>query len=1187
MKLEHIRGLYQRRYVVVSLLVVTTCLFAQAALAQTSGSERMQYNLSAGEDGRPFSLTYSWGYSDGLESHRVQMNMSSNAITVGGRRFTADRLQQFYAERAARSGTRIGMEDDIAVYGPGEVVVEATVRAGSGGATQQVPLTFGFFDNRFSGPTNASIGGQTPTQASLGISHDEFRQLTRNGLVEVVNARIVEVRWNHWFDSLAAAIADPGTGGEESDQSARSDAAQGRGGSAGSGGSDTAGRSRTSPPDVVRRPSTPTPPPSPNTDYGQYVDEYAAEEFRRQQAVVGAVGNFFDEIAAMQRSEQNRRRWDAAASLETSGQSPEALIRQVEQKKRELDQLAEQRRAEHRRDMQELRAEADRTIEDAQSSEEAIVGAIAGLGALGGEIVGDISIQRQQRRAEEDLERQLTEEFERIQQQVFTDIDRSVDTAEQGKAQTLFPEEFTYFEQVISYYGSYRSQVQSGFSIDDTQWLYPQQQQPRVPRLPRRPNYTAGSAAELMAAKWAMIENNGPHAGEAHESLDFLTAYAMDQFSERPEPYYYRSLLTDEVLDRYLLSRRASEIARRNPYRGKARRDFSALTNAFFSALEQNNRSLVRRVWNVGLLSDMRHSTGDGAYLFALRSNVSALDHLLSLHDSSSRSELAQRLLILAASEGVVDGVSVLIERGARADRREGETGMTPVLAAASNGQLEVVGVLERDYRINARSALDDANNRNLRSAQYYLSLYLVERAVTRDNPALLGNALRYEPEVVNASYRDETSYLGYAVAEGRTRFLTAARETNVDPNSTDPSGKGMLAIAMEKGAQDSMFRFLIDWGASLATPGPGGRTTLHWAVEEHRPELVSYLLDQDPPINQQDGTGRTPLMAAIAAENEESVRSIMSLTPDYALQDGDGQAALHYAVQHLEGEVFTAILRATANVEIPDNGGNTPLHLALASAEVPKAQELLAFESAIDIQNNRGESYLHVAARNVAEMIDPLLERNASVNLVDRSGNTPLHVSIMAQQTAASIRLLRHGADPAMSNQAGDAPVHVAIKQQRPAWLSLVRSSTVEVPDEEGNTPIHLVMNRGWGAAGSLIKTHNVDPNSTNRAGQSYLHIAAQNGDRLTADMLIEAGAEVNVQDEAGNTPLHYAAGVDALEVVTVLLQAGADSSLSNNEGDTARDIAGAEEYGETEDFIRTYSRRPSFFRRLVGEGR
>jgi hypothetical protein len=68
--------------------------------------------------------------------------------------------------------------------------------------------------------------------------------------------------------------------------------------------------------------------------------------------------------------------------------------------------------------------------------------------------------------------------------------------------------------------------------------------------------------------------------------------------------------------------------------------------------------------------------------------------------------------------------------------------------------------------------------------------------------------------------------------------------------------------------------------------------------------------------------------------------------------------------------------------------------------------------------------------------------------------------------------------------------------------------------------------------------------------AGNTMLHIAAQNGNKRMVKLCLRRGAELNAQNLQGQTPLHFTYSYGYAEVGEYLVQKGADDSVRNKDG-------------------------------------
>ncbi len=89
-----------------------------------------------------------------------------------------------------------------------------------------------------------------------------------------------------------------------------------------------------------------------------------------------------------------------------------------------------------------------------------------------------------------------------------------------------------------------------------------------------------------------------------------------------------------------------------------------------------------------------------------------------------------------------------------------------------------------------------------------------------------------------------------------------------------------------------------------------------------------------------------------------------------------------------------------------------------------------------------------------------------------------------------------------------------------------------------------------------TLLKYMNIDPNIQDSAGETALHIAAENCDIETAEILLKYDANPNLGNLRGNTALHIAAEMCNLKMIKIMIKSGAKSLSKNDTGITALDV-------------------------------
>lgn len=215
----------------------------------------------------------------------------------------------------------------------------------------------------------------------------------------------------------------------------------------------------------------------------------------------------------------------------------------------------------------------------------------------------------------------------------------------------------------------------------------------------------------------------------------------------------------------------------------------------------------------------------------------------------------------------------------------------------------------------------------------------------------------------------------------------------------------------------------------------------------------------------------------------------------------------------------------------------------------------LLAYEASANLPDARGSTPLHLAAwaghQDIVNQLVTHPHRPANPNQQTDDRQTPAHCAAQHGHTGALTTLLAHGADPNLTNQRGETPLDLAAQYGRLQAVQMLvrahpellwpfrRRSGLGAGDDPAN----------GGAAGA-------PPALQQRVFKhSPLHLASRNGHRQVVEVLLAAGVDVNVLTPAG-TALHEAALCGKDGVVRVLLEAGADLETTDGGGRTALDL-------------------------------
>lgn len=383
---------------------------------------------------------------------------------------------------------------------------------------------------------------------------------------------------------------------------------------------------------------------------------------------------------------------------------------------------------------------------------------------------------------------------------------------------------------------------------------------------------------------------------------------------------------------------------------------------------------------------------------------------------------------------------------------------------------------------------------------------------------------------------------------------------------------------------QQQVAEVLLARGADVNLRDEQGRTALHTRSVHRTPAVVAVLLAHGADPRLRDHQGATPLFYAATKEIAEL---LIAHGADPLVVLPNGWAPLHAAAVAIDGtaDLVEYLLSQGCDPNARTRDRNTPIGLAAAQGRTDTVAVLLAHganpnrkdrlrrnpltwaiakgdQKTVDVllrhgakvMDRHGDTPLHVAAtEGSVEMVEHLLASGANVNAADKRGQTALHQvawlsrpgNDLAHQKMAEV-LIRHGADPTLADQQGRTPVHEAIENGA-QWLSNY------LLDHGGKTDpfiIAAVGNPEW-----IKERATSDPQVVTRVdgrGYTLLHWAAMTGATPVVHILLSHQADPNAKDQEGQTPLHMAAVHQQKGVAQLLLTHGADPSAADQRGNS-----------------------------------
>ncbi|EPS25382.1 hypothetical protein PDE_00315 [Penicillium oxalicum 114-2] len=286
----------------------------------------------------------------------------------------------------------------------------------------------------------------------------------------------------------------------------------------------------------------------------------------------------------------------------------------------------------------------------------------------------------------------------------------------------------------------------------------------------------------------------------------------------------------------------------------------------------------------------------------------------------------------------------------------------------------------------------------------------------------------RLEPRLLRAAESDDVEALRKVVELSREHKQFSDNFLRV----------GLMRSA-ERGSVAAT-EYLLQLGAKTDVTG-NRLSPLLRAVERNHYQIVRLLLDFGASPESADKDGRTALMTAAWKNHADILQLLVSRGADVNARDHRKRNVLHNLAADKEcrwgwgDEVVQMLLRTDClidGIDGHDELGRTPLHWACAQGNWRFAELLLTRpdgpKAKIDAAELRGKTALHIAtAHDRVDIVQLLLQHNASINACSDGGWTPLHNACERGHEAIVRILLRAGANINSQLLNGVTPLHLA----------------------------------------------------------------------------------------------------------------------------------------------------------------
>lgn len=395
-----------------------------------------------------------------------------------------------------------------------------------------------------------------------------------------------------------------------------------------------------------------------------------------------------------------------------------------------------------------------------------------------------------------------------------------------------------------------------------------------------------------------------------------------------------------------------------------------------------------------------------------------------------------------AASDKVA---KLLIDRGAALDNQITSTGRTPLHEAALGGdKTPSVRIVTLLMEAGARIDIKDIQGKT----PWRAALTKNHQAVAKILRTSMRGKFAAEEVALTAKTQGLTNEQQIEIfnwaRNGDTNKIEDKLDHGVPVNmQLGDTGESLLMAAASSGNLQ-LVEMLFRKGAKADLEDLRGRNALHYGAKFVK--IGTTVVMRGANLLHADAeTGSTALhVCATEGHVFDEIMRDLKVTPDVV--DGLGRTPLHCAAENGRTVACQKLLKLGANASArvysdrpksSDYASKTPLHLAARTIHGMDAMRALVdFGAPLDIKDANGRLPLHDAAESGAAgnilILCEAVGGTKGVNVLDETGESPVHIACKAGKLGAVRALLAKGGDPTIPTKNGLDAIALAMESGR-----------------------------------------------------------------------------------------------------------------------------------------------------------
>ncbi|XP_071099013.1 serine/threonine-protein phosphatase 6 regulatory ankyrin repeat subunit B-like [Haliotis cracherodii] len=446
------------------------------------------------------------------------------------------------------------------------------------------------------------------------------------------------------------------------------------------------------------------------------------------------------------------------------------------------------------------------------------------------------------------------------------------------------------------------------------------------------------------------------------------------------------------------------------------------------------------------------------------------------------------------------DDASLLVELVPKFEiNNRGKHGLTPVMKAAVNGNMEAFNLLNT---LKTDLTLTDDNNNNL--------LHLA--------------------------------------CHGGNVLIVRLLLPKFDINSRGKNGWTPVMFAAVHGVE-SVFHQLVSQGADTTLRDDYNNFVLHLACIGGTISIVKYLLPRTD-INCRGNHGRTAIMIAALLAKPTLSKLLLSKKVDITLADDYNETVWHLACLGGNSSIVKSLM-PHFGINIPGRHGWTPIMVAAWRGRKDVFDLFVKQKADLSLIEDYKDNVLHLTCQGGNTDIVEYLLTTFDINLQGQNGWTPIMYAARAGEKNVFDLLVSHKADLKLTDDYNENVLHAACQGGSTAIVEqLLSMFDVNVKGQNGHTPVMHAAMAGQKNVFNILVSQKVDLKRLDDSGNNLLHLACQGGNECIIEYLLPL-FDINSPGKKGWTPIMMAALSGNKNAYNLLASKGANLSSTTSEKD------------------------------------